>query len=106
MRPLCSTTIEQNTTAPKHPRQPQAPNGRRKSTNLTRKVRNKTRLTQAQLAERLNVNLSTLRNWEQERNHPKGAALILLKLLDQYPELIDQVDLVLGREGLNGRRNS
>lgn len=78
----------------------------RKSTNLPRKVRNKNRLTQAQLAELLNVNLSTLRNWEQERNHPKGAALILLKLLDQNPELIDKVDLILSRGGLNARKNS
>ena len=59
--------------------------------NLTWSVRKKTQLTQADLARLLGVGLGTIRNWEQERNEPKGAAATLLRLLDKHPELLGKL---------------
>ncbi len=59
--------------------------------NLTRSVRLKSGTTQAGLAALLGVSLAAIRNWEQGRNDPNGAAATLLRLLDQNPELIDKV---------------
>jgi putative transcriptional regulator len=43
-------------------------------------------LTQQELAERINVSLDTIRNWEQGKRVPTGAAKALLKILDRSPE--------------------
>lgn len=59
--------------------------------NLSRLVRKKIRLTQEGLAALLGVSLGTVRNWEQGRNEPNGAAATLLRLLDRHPELVDEV---------------
>lgn len=48
-------------------------------------VRQRLGLTQKEFALRINVSLETIRNWEQGRRHPTGAAKALLKVLDQYP---------------------
>lgn len=58
---------------------------------LARSVRSKTRLTQQGLAKLLDVGLGTVRNWEQGRVEPKGAAAALLRLLDRRPDLIREV---------------
>lgn len=42
-------------------------------------------LTPKEFALRVNVSLETIRNWEQGRRHPTGAAKALLKVLDQFP---------------------
>ena len=59
--------------------------------NLARSVRNKTRLPQEGLAQLLGVGLGTIRNWEQGRIEPKGAAATLLRLLDKRPELLEEL---------------
>jgi putative transcriptional regulator len=43
-------------------------------------------LTQQEFARRIDVPLDTIRNWEQGKRYPTGAAKSLLKILDRAPE--------------------
>ena len=43
-------------------------------------------LTQMEFSQRIEVSLDTIRNWEQGKRRPKGAAKALLKVLDKSPE--------------------
>lgn len=56
------------------------------SAKFARDVRQRLGLTQKEFALRINVSLETIRNWEQGRRHPTGAAKALLKVLDQFPD--------------------
>ena len=51
-------------------------------------IRTKLRLTQAEFADMLCVSLGTLRNWEQGRTYPEGAAIALLRVADSKPEAV------------------
>lgn len=51
-----------------------------------RRVRQRLGLTQVEFSRRINVSLETVRNWEQGKRSPSGAAQALLKLLDKAPE--------------------
>ncbi len=53
---------------------------------FTRRVRSRLGLSQAEFAERIEVSLDTIRNWEQGKRSPTGAAKALLKILDRAPE--------------------
>lgn len=53
---------------------------------FARRVRKRLGLSQAELSERIDVSIETIRNWEQGRRHPTGAAKALLKILDRAPE--------------------
>lgn len=48
-----------------------------------RAVRAKTGLSQEQFAETFGVSVATLRNWEQGRRTPEGAARVLLTVIDR-----------------------
>lgn len=48
-------------------------------------------LSQAEFAARIGTPLATLRDWEQGRFSPPGAALRLLKLLIAHPDLADEL---------------
>ena len=50
-----------------------------------RSIREKLGLTQAQFAKMLCVSLGTLRNWEQGRTYPEGAAIALLRVAEAKP---------------------
>lgn len=54
---------------------------------FARRVRKRLGLTQAEFAECINVPLDTIRNWEQGKRRPTGAAKALLKVLDKAPEV-------------------
>lgn len=54
-------------------------------------VRHKTGLSQAGFAERLHLNVATIRNWEQGRTYPDGAAITLLAVIDRMPQVIMQI---------------
>ncbi|WP_022947249.1 helix-turn-helix domain-containing protein [Methylohalobius crimeensis] len=56
------------------------------SARFIRRVRKRLGLSQAEFSERINVPLDTIRNWEQGKRCPTGAALALLKVLDKAPE--------------------
>lgn len=54
---------------------------------LVRQAREKTGLTQAAFAERIDTPVATLRDWEQGRFTPPGAVACLLRLIVKHPEL-------------------
>jgi DNA-binding transcriptional regulator YiaG len=51
-------------------------------------VRTRHRLSQREFAEMLGLDVRTLQNWEQGRNRPDPAALSLIYLFDQSPEMV------------------
>ncbi|MFW1981546.1 helix-turn-helix domain-containing protein, partial [Acinetobacter baumannii] len=53
-----------------------------------KEVREKTGLTQAELAARLHISARTLQNWEQGRRYPTGPAATLFRILDAHPTFI------------------
>jgi putative transcriptional regulator len=53
---------------------------------FVRRLRLRLGLSQAEFAERINVPLDTIRNWEQGKRCPTGAAKALLRVLDKAPE--------------------
>jgi putative transcriptional regulator len=68
------------------------PDGREKAMDhsdpalFVRHVRARCGLTQAAFAERIEVPLETVRNWEQGKRSPRGPARALLKLIDRAPD--------------------
>lgn len=53
---------------------------------FARRVRKRLGLSQRELSERIDVPIETIRNWEQGKRSPTGAAKALLKVLDRSPE--------------------
>lgn len=51
-----------------------------------KEIRKKTGLTQAKFCRLIDVNLGTLRNWEQGRREPTGPAKALLRAIKNDPE--------------------
>ena len=51
-----------------------------------RRVRRRLGLTQVEFARRIDVPHETIRNWEQGKRGPTGAARTLLRILDKAPE--------------------
>ena len=50
-----------------------------------KEIRKKTGLTQEKFSQLIDVNLGTLRNWEQGRREPTGPAKALLKAINNDP---------------------
>ena len=53
---------------------------------FARHVRARCGLTQAAFAEKIEVPIETVRNWEQGKRNPRGPARALLKLIDRAPD--------------------
>jgi putative transcriptional regulator len=53
---------------------------------FARRVRKRLGFSQAEFADRIHVSLDTIRNWEQGKRVPTGAAKALLQVLDRAPE--------------------
>jgi putative transcriptional regulator len=53
---------------------------------FARRVRKRLGLSQLEFSTRIDVSLETIRNWEQGKRSPTGAAKALLKVLDRAPE--------------------
>jgi putative transcriptional regulator len=53
---------------------------------FVRQVRARCGLTQAAFAEKIEVPIETVRNWEQGKRSPRGPARALLKLIDTSPD--------------------
>jgi putative transcriptional regulator len=51
-----------------------------------RRIRRRLGLSQVELARRIDVPHETIRNWEQGKRCPTGAARALLRVLDKAPE--------------------
>ena len=54
---------------------------------FARRVRRRIGLTQSEFSQKIDVSIETIRNWEQGKRSPTGAAKALLKMLDRSPEL-------------------
>ncbi len=52
-----------------------------------RRVRTRLGLSQVEFGRRIDVSVETIRNWEQGKHSPAGAAKALLKVLDKAPDL-------------------
>jgi putative transcriptional regulator len=52
------------------------------------KLRRHLGLTQDKFAKLLGISLATLRNWEQGRRKPEGAARVLLCVAAKYPKAV------------------
>jgi putative transcriptional regulator len=51
-----------------------------------RAIRSKTGLSQSEFAKLIGVKVATLRNWEQHRRSPTGAAAALLTIVEREPD--------------------
>lgn len=51
-------------------------------------IRRKLKLSQTKFARLIGVSPATLRNWEQGRTYPEGAARALLQVADKRPDAI------------------
>ena len=49
-------------------------------------IRVKVGLSQSEFAQLIGVKVATLRNWEQHRRHPTGAAAALLTIVEKEPD--------------------
>ena len=64
-----------------------AQNAMQDAAQFAREVRKRLGLSQAGFAQRIDVPLETIRNWEQGKRSPTGAAKTLLRMLNKAPEL-------------------
>ena len=55
--------------------------------HFVRQVRARCGLTQAAFAEKIEVPIETVRNWEQGKRSPRGPARALLKVIDKAPDV-------------------
>ncbi len=53
-----------------------------------KQIRENLGLTQAAFAKMICVSLGTLRNWEQGRTYPEGAAIALLRVAEAQPQAV------------------
>lgn len=51
-------------------------------------IRKRQKLSQAEFANRYGLSAGTVKDWEQKRRQPDRAALLLLKVIDQAPDLV------------------
>jgi putative transcriptional regulator len=61
---------------------------------LVRQAREKSGLTQAAFAQRIDTPVATLRDWEQGRFAPPGGVMCLLRLIIKHPELSQELSFV------------
>ena len=62
-------------------------NAMQDAAKFARRVRKRLGLSQMAFSERIDVPIETIRNWEQGKRSPTGAAKALLKVLDRSPEV-------------------
>ena len=69
--------------------------GRRKPSRVSqfdpltvKAVRRKLRVSQVTFAHLIGVSAATLRNWEQGRTYPEGAARALLRIAAKRPDIV------------------
>ncbi len=62
-----------------------------------KKIRANYELSQNEFAALMGISVKTLRNWEQGRRSPEGAARVLLQVAAKHPEVIWDVVRVKSR---------
>ena len=55
-----------------------------------RKIRRALKLSQTQFASKFGLPASTIRDWEQRRRKPEGAARVLLQVIKREPEAVSR----------------
>lgn len=55
-------------------------------------ARRSSKLTQAEFAHLLDVSVDAIRDWEQGRRSPRGAARTLLRIAMQHPEVLHRLE--------------
>jgi putative transcriptional regulator len=53
-----------------------------------KKIRANYKLSQIEFAALMGISVSTLRNWEQGRRSPEGAARVLLNVAAKHPKIV------------------
>lgn len=53
-----------------------------------KKIRANYKLSQNEFAALMGISVKTLRNWEQGRRAPEGAARVLLQIVAKHPEVV------------------
>ncbi len=61
------------------------------ATPNVKKIRAGYKLSQNEFAALMGISVKTLRNWEQGRRTPEGAARVLLQVAAKHPEVIWEV---------------
>jgi len=56
-----------------------------------KEIREKSGKNQSEFAHMIGVSIGTLRNWEQGRRYPEGAALTLLKVVAADPDYVARI---------------
>ena len=54
-------------------------------------ARKKSGLSEAEFAKLFGISVRTLRDWEQRRRNPNGAAKTLIAILERHPEVLQQI---------------
>jgi putative transcriptional regulator len=69
-----------------------APHRRRTPNNLlVLCVRKDLDMTQQEFSKLLGVPVGTIRDWEQGRRQPDGAAITLIKVAEKHPEILKEI---------------
>jgi putative transcriptional regulator len=55
-----------------------------------RKIRRRMKLTQDEFATKFGLPVATVREWEQNRRRPEGAARVLLTVIEREPEAVSR----------------
>ena len=55
---------------------------------VVKTIRKRLHVSQAQFAHLIGISAATLRNWEQGRTYPEGAARVLLKIAAHRPDAV------------------
>ncbi|TMV35923.1 helix-turn-helix domain-containing protein, partial [Thioclava sp. BHET1] len=53
-------------------------------------IRKGQKLSQAAFAARYGLSAGTIKDWEQNRRQPDRAAVLLLKVIEQAPEVVER----------------
>lgn len=51
-------------------------------------IRKRLKLSQTEFAKRYGLPAGTIKDWEQHRRQPDRAAMLLLKVIDQAPDMV------------------
>jgi putative transcriptional regulator len=55
-----------------------------------RKIRRQLKLTQDEFAAKFGLSAPTVREWEQNRRRPEGAARVLLRVIEREPDAVSR----------------
>jgi putative transcriptional regulator len=55
-----------------------------------RKIRRRMKLSQDEFATKFGLPVATVREWEQNRRRPEGAARVLLRVIDREPDAVSR----------------